>query len=255
MGTTATSAPSSSSTSFKSYDPDRPTSDWDARDCCRFSECRDGWSGPFVCCLGATFGCLEHFWVQYNRICVSFWTFALIATCIGMLIFFSAEYDYRIENPSEFHYTTCMIKEIYSFKADSDDKDYQNEITFVYGIENNDWNKEGKYELKQDDWNELKRDGTDERFVEGDIGTCVYSLDPNFHDEFTIQNYLIHEDTSAMWLILDNKIQLISWIIFFLFGCIFVSIGGAVWIGKMRCGFMEFVFGAMGAFAAFVLGI
>ena len=232
---------------------DRPTSDFKASDCTDCSKCTDGWSGPFICFCGATCGFMEHLWITQNKICMVSLIMITLITCIGLLGWMSARYEYRLENPSEFHYTSCMIKDIRKYKESDSDEDYEIELTFLYGFTNLDWEQEGKYSLSEDDWNDLKRDGMSDGYQEGDIGTCVYSIDPNFHDEFTIQNYLIHQDTSAMWLILDNKFGLIAWIIFFVFSVIFVGICAAVYFGN-GMEYAEFVMSGFLVFAAFVGG-
>eukprot|EP01084_Bolivina_argentea_P046020 84724_1 len=228
---TTTTVPATSSSNTT-----KPTTSFSIRSCGK------GFCSALGCCFGTIFDFLDMLWTNYNPICISVFFVIGLGFTLGMVIFFSDRYDTRLTSPSQFHYTTCIIKEIHQRKDDDDD--WWNDITFLYSTDNSDWNKEGIYKIKREDW---KKEN-----AEGDIGTCVYSIDPHWGNKFTIQNYLIHSDTSAMWLILDNKMGLISWIIFFVFSLFFCIMACLAWLIK-KCEFVEFTMAGVGGFGLFVV--
>eukprot|EP01083_Nonionella_stella_P044442 119664_1 len=152
-----------------------------------------------------------------SPMCVCVLLVISIGVSAAMLGFFSYQYDYASEHPTEWHYTTCFITNIRNYKDSNEEK--LTDITFTYGTSNDDWSQE--YTVSSYDFNN--------KHSESDIGTCVYSLHPNFGDKLTINNYLIHPGTSAMWLISENRYVLISWICFFAFSCVASSVAALVW--------------------------
>eukprot|EP01083_Nonionella_stella_P119640 357811_1 len=138
----------------------------------------------------------------------------------GLLFWASYELHKRLQDPSEFHYTTCFITKMHAYRDVNDDAgtgDMLLDTTFVYGFSNNDWDQVGTYSSVEKDW-----DG----YTHGDIGTCLYSLhgDRSLVDEpLTVRNYNIHQDTAAMWMVLDDKYIWINYIIFFTIACLFTT--------------------------------
>eukprot|EP01084_Bolivina_argentea_P165300 287182_1 len=131
-----------------------------------------GFCGSLCECLCAPFAiCLNWFekiWNQFNKMCIGTLLLICLVFSIGMLGFFSSKYDDSLANPTEFHYATCFISNIRSYK--DDDENYK-EITFVYGTSQDDWSQEGTYTALKDDWNS--------DHIKSDIGTCRYSVDPD----------------------------------------------------------------------------
>eukprot|EP01083_Nonionella_stella_P176779 619428_1 len=140
----------------------------------------------------------------------------------GLLYWASDELHQRLQNPSEYHYTTCFITKMRAYEGLEDE--YGNaeklkDITFVYGFSNNDWDQVGTYTSEREDWSG--------HYKPGDIGTCLYTLnkDRSHVDDspLTVRNYLIHQDTAAMWMVLDDKYIWINYIIFFTIACLFTT--------------------------------
>eukprot|EP01083_Nonionella_stella_P176776 619423_1 len=144
----------------------------------------------------------------------------------GLLFWASYELHKRLQDPSEFHYTTCFITKMHAYRDVNDDAgtgDMLLDTTFVYGFSNNDWDQVGTYSSVEKDW-----DG----YTHGDIGTCLYSLhgDRSLVDEpLTVRNYNIHQDTAAMWMVLDDKYIWINWIIFFALSCLIATCLAVCW--------------------------
>eukprot|EP01083_Nonionella_stella_P176778 619427_1 len=145
----------------------------------------------------------------------------------GLLYWASDELHQRLQNPSEYHYTTCFITKMRAYEGLEDE--YGNaeklkDITFVYGFSNNDWDQVGTYTSEREDWSG--------HYKPGDIGTCLYSLhgDRSLVDEpLTVRNYNIHQDTAAMWMVLDDKYIWINWIIFFALSCLIATCLAVCW--------------------------
>eukprot|EP01083_Nonionella_stella_P176775 619422_1 len=147
-----------------------------------------------------------------------------ILLAIGLISWASVQLHQRLKNPSEYHYTTCVITKIHNYEGLQDENGGEAEqlkdITFAYGFSNNDWNQTGTYTSDRNDWNSKRGPG--------DIGTCLYTLnsDRSHIDDsgpLTVRNYLIHQDTAAMWMVLDDKYIWINYIIFFTIACLFTT--------------------------------
>eukprot|EP01083_Nonionella_stella_P119638 357809_1 len=153
-----------------------------------------------------------------------------ILLAIGLISWASVQLHQRLKNPSEYHYTTCVITKIHNYEGLQDENGGEAEqlkdITFAYGFSNNDWNQTGTYTSDRNDWNSKRGPG--------DIGTCLYTLnsDRSHIDDsgpLTVRNYLIHQDTAAMWMVLDDKYIWINWIIFFALSCLIATCLAVCW--------------------------
>eukprot|EP01083_Nonionella_stella_P243123 847470_1 len=167
-----------------------------------------------------------------TRIAVLFaYLFISFAVCIGLLIHFSIRLNYLIENGTSFNYTTCIITKIRSYKTTGKSKVPMREITFIYNADDaNPWSERGTYTNKKQDmhWSDT--------YKPGDIGTCVHSSflsttnsPKKYHETFTLDNFVKHQDTSAMWLIVDGKAAEVCAIVYFALLLLFLC--GAACVG------------------------
>eukprot|EP01083_Nonionella_stella_P000236 728_1 len=177
-----------------------------------------------VSTLSETCVCRRRISLNPSQICVIAFHILLAG---GLLYWASDELHQRLQNPSEYHYTTCFITKMRAYEGLEDE--YGNaeklkDITFVYGFSNNDWDQVGTYTSEREDWSG--------HYKPGDIGTCLYSLHGDrsiVDDPFTIRNYNIHQDTAAMWMVLDDKYIWLNWIIFFVLSCLLTTFLAVFW--------------------------